>query len=217
MKKYTCLFDLDGVILDTEGQYSFFWNEIGKKYFNDENFGLLIKGQTLSEIFLTHFSDFKNDKQNYFVQTNIKKELNIFESNMDFPFIKGAIEFINELKSFDCNVAIVTSSNLHKMKNVYKKCPQINDLFPVILTSENFSKSKPNPECYLLGEKKFNAKTKDCFVFEDSFHGLASGRAAKMTVIGLATTNSYEKIFHLSDFVINDFSEINMEKLSKIK
>lgn len=42
-KKITALFDCDGVIVDTEGQYTVFWNEMGQKYVNDENFGSKVK------------------------------------------------------------------------------------------------------------------------------------------------------------------------------
>ena len=49
-KKITALFDCDGVIVDTEGQYTVFWNEMGQKYVNDANFGSKVKGQTLVQI-----------------------------------------------------------------------------------------------------------------------------------------------------------------------
>ncbi len=48
------LFDLDGVILDTESQYTIFWNRMGEQYLQKKDFGLLIKGQTLKHI-LTYF------------------------------------------------------------------------------------------------------------------------------------------------------------------
>lgn len=46
-KKITALFDCDGVIVDTEGQYTVFWNEMGQKYVNDANFGSKVKGLPL--------------------------------------------------------------------------------------------------------------------------------------------------------------------------
>ena len=50
------LFDLDGVILDTESQYTIFWENIGLEYLGKAGFGTLIKGQTLTNIFENHFS-----------------------------------------------------------------------------------------------------------------------------------------------------------------
>ena len=55
-KKITALFDCDGVIVDTEGQYTVFWNEMGQKYVNDANFGSKVKGQTLVQIYDKYFA-----------------------------------------------------------------------------------------------------------------------------------------------------------------
>ena len=50
MKEIVALFDFDGVISDTEGLYTEFWNAEGMKYFSDKDFGMKIKGQTLKHI-----------------------------------------------------------------------------------------------------------------------------------------------------------------------
>jgi beta-phosphoglucomutase-like phosphatase (HAD superfamily) len=79
-----------------------------------------------------------------------------------------------------------------------------------------FAKGKPAPDCYLLGAEVFQIDIKNCVVFEDSFHGLEAGRSAGMKVVGLATTNPKEKIAHLSDVVINDFTDFNLEKMLEV-
>ena len=50
-KTIAALFDFDGVIMDTETQYTVFWDEQGRKYLNEEDFGRRIKGQTLLQIY----------------------------------------------------------------------------------------------------------------------------------------------------------------------
>ena len=130
---------------------------------------------------------------------------------MKLPFIKGAKEFVLELRKHGIKTAIVTSSDSSKMESVYSKIPDFQSLFDKILTAEMFKKGKPNPDCYLLGAKVFDAKIEDCVVFEDSFHGLQAGRDAKMKVIGLATTNPKETIIDKSDIVIEDFSNFTIE------
>ena len=50
-KTIAALFDFDGVIMDTETQYTVFWDEQGRKYLNEEDFGRRIKGQTLTQIY----------------------------------------------------------------------------------------------------------------------------------------------------------------------
>ena len=54
-KTIAALFDFDGVIMDTETQYTVFWDEQGRKYLNEEDFGRRIKGQTLTQIYEKYF------------------------------------------------------------------------------------------------------------------------------------------------------------------
>lgn len=204
----TALFDLDGVVLDTESQYTVCWDRIGKVYKPDiPKFAHLIKGQTLTQIFDRYFKDEEK------VQHEIENQLIEFEKNMDYAYIQGVVAFIKDLKQHQVNTAIVTSSNQQKMANVYQCHPEFETLFDVILTSEDFKRSKPEPDCYLTAAAHFSVSHNQCVVFEDSINGLKAGNAAQMKVCGLATTNSIETVKPLSDMVINDFVGISYEKL----
>jgi HAD superfamily hydrolase (TIGR01509 family) len=92
------------------------------------------------------------------------------------------------------------------MQAVYQAHPEFRDLFDAILTSEDFERSKPDPDCYLKAAARLGVNADDCVVFEDSFNGLKSGRAAGMFVYGLATTNSAEAIAPLCDKVLKDYT-----------
>lgn len=102
------------------------------------------------------------------------------------------------------------------MNAVYRKHPEFHSLFDAILTSEDFSASKPDPDCYLKAAERFHLSPEECIVFEDSFNGLKSGRAAGMLVVGLATTNSAEQIAPFSDVVISDYIGLDFEKFHEI-
>ncbi len=202
------LFDLDGVVLDTEGQYTKFWAEQCRQYYpNKPGLEYKVKGQTLVQIFDKYFSGMDLE------QAEITKRLNNFELSMSFPYIEGFQEFVKSLRKQGIKTAIITSSNKEKMKAVYLKLPEFKDMFDEILTSEDFSKSKPDPDCYLKGASRFSLSANHCIVFEDSFNGLKSARAAAMRVVALATTNPKEEIEPLSDYVIENFRELNYEKL----
>ena len=73
-----------------------------------------------------------------------------------------------------------------------------------------------DPDCYLKAARRFGLKPSECIVFEDSFNGLKSGRAAEMTVVGLSTTNSAEAISPLCDLVIPDYEGLDFEKFCEI-
>lgn len=204
----TALFDLDGVVFDTEKQYSVFWGGQCRLYHPDKP-GLedMIKGQTLVQIFDKYFSDMKDE------QPKIVERLDEFERNMKFEYVEGFVDFISGLREKGVNTAVVTSSNKMKMAAVYANHPEFKDMFNDILTSEDFDKSKPDPDCYLKGAARFGSSREECVVFEDSFNGLKSGRAAGMHVIGLSTTNPPESIKPYSDCVIPDFEGLDYQKM----
>ena len=161
------LFDLDGVVFDTEPQYSIFWGAQCRE-FHPEHPGLEheIKGQTLVQIYDAWFSGPLADKQ-----ALITERLNEYEQQMSYDYLAGFEQYIKGLRAQGVKTAVVTSSNQPKMEAVYKSHPEF----------------------------------KDCVVFEDSFNGLKSGRAAGMYVVGLATTNAAEAIKPYCDEVINDY------------
>ena len=206
------LFDLDGVVFDTEPQYSIFWGSQCRLY-HPEHPGLEheIKGQTLTQIYDQWFSGPLLDEQ-----PKITERLNEYESKMHYDYIEGFERMIADLRSHGVKTAVVTSSNLPKMEAVYRYQPEFKNLFDAILTSEDVNRSKPDPDCYLKAAQRLGANTDECIVFEDSFNGLRSGKAANMKVVGLATTNSAEAISDLSDIQITDYRDMDYDQLSSL-
>ena len=202
----TFLFDLDGVILATEPYYTYFWSDMGEKYLGLKDFGITIKGQTLKQILGQYVEDAA-------IAEILVEELDRFESEMEFGFIPGAWEFLKKVKAAGIPSAIVTSSNDKKMEKLYARNPEFKSMVNAVLTSEHFSKSKPDPECFLKGMEILGSTPSDTIVFEDSIHGLNAGKASGATVVGLATTNSREDITPLCDMVIDNFEGISIEDI----
>ena len=203
MQWKAALFDLDGVVFDTEPQYTVFWGEICRQY-HPEIPGLenRIKGQTLTQIFDAYFAD------NEAARRDVVSQLDQYEAGMSYDYIRGFVDFIQNLRCHGVATALVTSSNHAKMASVYRSRPELPRLFDIVLTSEDFSESKPSPDCYLKAAERFGAQRQQCIVFEDSFNGLRSGKSAGMAVVGLTTSNSRESISDLCDVAVSDFSEI---------
>ena len=212
MDKTKCiaaLFDFDGVVMDTETQYTVYWDEVGRQYHPElPHFGALIKGQTLTQIYDKYFAGMTEE------QSKITAGLNRFEREMIFEYIDGVVDFMKDLRAHGVKIAIVTSSNELKMANVYAAHPELKEgLVDRILTAEMFTRSKPAPDCFLLGAEVFGTVPQNCVVFEDSFHGLEAGNAAGMTVVGLSTTNTAEAIKDKCKLSIPDFVGFNYEKM----
>ena len=206
MKMKAALFDLDGVVFDTEPQYTVFWGQQCRE-FHPEHPGLEqeIKGQTLVQIYDAWFAGSLEPQQ-----AVITERLNQFEQQMNYDYIAGFLDYITSLRQQGVKTAVVTSSNQPKMQAVYQAHPEFLEMFDAILTSEDFERSKPDPDCYLKAAARLGVNKEDCVVFEDSFNGLKSGRAAGMFVYGLATTNTAEAIAPLCDKVIDDYTLLNI-------
>ncbi len=193
------LFDLDGVIVDTEGQYSRFWKQIGEEYLPGvPDFAPAIKGRTLTQIYDTYFPDAAD-------RDAITERLYAFERQMDFPYIAGAREYLEALQAKGVPTAIVTSSNCDKMACLYARHPEIKNLVTAVLTAEDARRSKPAPDCYLAAAERLGVEIGKCLVFEDSPGGLAAGRASGAFVAGVCTSLAAAEIEPICDMYIEDF------------
>ena len=205
------LFDLDGVVVDSESIYTQFWSDIDKLYPTGvENFAIAIKGNTLQRILADFFPD--ND-----VKQDILERIKDFEINMRYKPFAEAVRFINELKRNQFRIAIVTSSSQKKMDNLYAQNPGFREMFDAVVTGDMVSHSKPDPEPYLLGAKAIGVAPESCYVFEDSISGIESGIRAGATVIGLATTLPYDKIDGKAHLTINDFTGFHVGDMLSVE
>lgn len=209
-KNIAVLFDFDGVVVDTETQYSVFWHKMGVDYLGMEDLESRVKGQTLMYIYDTFFPGMTKERE------EITVGLDRFEQDMSYDFVPGVEEFIADLHRNGVKMAVVTSSNDKKMEAVYRAKPEIKSMFDRILTAEMFTASKPAPDCFLLGMEVFDTTPQTTYVFEDSFNGLKAGIASGATVIGLATTNSREEITPLCHYVLDDFQGFTYDKLTEL-
>lgn len=204
------LFDLDGTLVDTEGQYTQFWGRMARQYRPDiPGLEYLIKGTTLTQIFNRYFPDPA-------WQAEITKGLDEWEAQMDYRFVPGAEAFVADLRLHEVKCAVVTSSNQKKVESVLRQVPQFLTMFDRILTSEDFAASKPDPDCYLRGAQVFGAAVDECVVFEDAFNGLQAGMASGIFTVGLTTNNPAETIRDYCHAIISDFNNMDYEKICKM-
>lgn len=202
-KPIAALFDMDGVIFDTEPQYTYFWDKIGVEYLGITNFASHWKGVPVRIMMDKAFGHIR-DKH-----AEIIERCNAFEHDMIFDFIPGSKEFIAVLRQKGVRVAVVTSSNDRKMSNVYRNHPDFKSMFDAIVTSDSFTKGKPHPECFLKGMEILGSEPDHTFVFEDSFSGLEAAQASGGIVIGLTTSNQEESIKQYCTLTIPDFSGLD--------
>ena len=102
------------------------------------------------------------------------------------------------------------------MAIVKRQIPQLDSLFDKVLTAEDFTASKPAPDCYLLGARTFDADIDECVVFEDAYTGLQAGMASGIFTIGLTTGHTKEEIKDKCNYVLDCFENFTYEQLVEV-
>lgn len=203
------LFDLDGVLIDSETTYTRFWEEIDRIYPTGiENYAIAIKGTTLPEI-LKHYDD-------EMVRTDIVRRVIEFQENLTFNLYDGVEEFLTQLRQNNIRTAIVTSSDNRKMQLLFSQIPQLKELVDVVIDASMVTHSKPNPEGYLKAAEAIGCNPKDCYVFEDSLQGLKAGRDSGATAIALSTTYPRETLKGKAAKIIDGFVGFSVKDMLSI-
>lgn len=206
MKFYGALFDLDGVLIDSESTYTRFWQEIERIYPTGiENYAIAIKGTTLPEI-MKHYDDES-------VKSDILRRIHDFQESMTYELYPGVVGFLTELRDRGIRSAIVTSSDNRKMQLLFEQLPQLKELVDVVVDASMVTRSKPDPEGYLKAAEAIGCNPDDCFVFEDSIQGLKAGNASGATVIALATTYPQEQLKGKAAKIIGGFEDFNVDDM----
>ena len=201
------LFDLDGVLIDSEKEYSRIWREINKEFPTGfESLEEIIKGTTLDNILNTYFPDPE-------LQKKVVERLYEKEGSMNYEYLPGALELLKKLKEKNIPTALVTSSNEVKMNHLKEELPGLTEMFDFIVTADLINSSKPHPEGYLLAASKIGVSPERCVVFEDSLQGVKAGKAADAFVVGVAGTLPVEVLQPFSDLLTDSLEKINIDNL----
>ena len=193
------LFDLDGVLVDSErvnmlaGKKSF--EEIGIHLSIDEQKKIIgCNPADYDKIFSYRF-----DKKEM-VKRHTKHYLDNYEMVKLFPFAKNFVKKVQ--KKF--KVGLVTSCNKYLIENYALKLLDLK--FDKYVTFEDCKKHKPFPDCYLLAARKFKVKPSECIVFEDSCPGVNAAKRAGMTCIAISNSFPASKLKQ-ADLVVRNLND----------
>lgn len=210
MKKISALFDLDGVLIDSEGLYTQFWGEMGHRFnLPSPTFAFDIKGRTLTSILDEYFPDEPT-------RSELIQLIHDFEDNIHYPLFDGVEELLEDLRAHGAGIAIVTSSDDVKMSYLFRQHPRLRQMVDIVVDGSMVKASKPDPEGYLMAARMLNTLPENSFVFEDSFQGIEAGRRAGATVIALATTNPREALKGKAPAIIDRLEGFTYDKMIKI-
>lgn len=197
-KRFGALFDLDGVLVDSETLYTRFWTDMERRFpTGDPDYAVNIKGMTLTRI-LRNYSEADRPA--------VVRAIHDFEDTMVYPVMPGVFEFVTALREAGAATAIVTSSDSVKMGYLFRQHPRLRELFDTVIDGSMVTRSKPDPQGYLMAASALGVDPARCIVFEDSIQGLEAARASGARVAGMATTFPADRIAPLSDIVLTTFA-----------
>lgn len=200
------LFDLDGVLIDSERRYTQIWARVDEMYPTGvPDFPHVIKGMTLADILNKYFAP---EHHQSIIDYCIGEE-----RKLTFGYMPGAVELLRALRDRGVPAAMVTSSDMAKMERLRQVMPDILEWFTAVVYGEMTPKGKPAPDPYLLGAQMIGVDPHRCAVVEDSLQGLRAGRAAGAYLVGMTDTLGRAAIEGNADIVLDSLQELDLDTL----
>ena len=212
MNPYAFIFDMDGVIVDSNPFHKTSLKQFCSKYgfdLSEEDLIKKIYGRTNKEWIPNLFGKLSKEQLQAYA---VEKEALFRELYKDdIVAISGLEGFLKEIQKAGYPIAIGTSAPRANVDFTLSKT-NLGAYFPVILDESFVDHGKPNPEIYLKVAAALNMDPKNCIVLEDSLSGVAAGKGARCKVIGVTTTHSREELAE-TDYIIDDFYGLNPKTL----
>ncbi len=210
-----CIFDLDGVIVDTAEFHFLAWRELAKKFdytltreVNEKLKGVSRAGSL--DILLQESGRTATDeeKQAWMEEKN-DRFLAYVDDLRPNDLLPGVKKFLKKLKNKGYKLAIGSSS-----KNALKILDklEITGLFEAIIDGNKIEKGKPDPQIFLFGAEALGQHPANCVVFEDAVVGVEAALAAGMYIIGVGEPD----VLHRANLVIPGFEGLDTEIFERL-
>ncbi|OAB45651.1 beta-phosphoglucomutase [Paenibacillus antarcticus] len=210
-----CLFDLDGVLVDTAKYHFLAWkrlaDELGFEFTEEDNERLKGVSRMASLEILLEVGNLQLDETSKIALAEKKNKWYVdYISSMDeSEILPGSLSFLKELKQHGIKVALGSASkNAMMILNNAHLVPY----FDVIIDGTTTSNAKPDPEVFILGAKGVQVSPEHCVVFEDAEAGIEAATRAGMRSIGIGAQGT---LIH-AEHVVSSLEEMSVEKLQRI-
>lgn len=175
------IFDMDGVLFDTERVYLESWIKVFKEYgytmTKEMYIPLMGTGRkNVKEVFKKTFGDNIPIEEMY-----VKKDELLFKAidNNEVPLKLGAIDILCYLKEEGYKIALATSAKRDRVTKQIQ-ANNMNNMFNAIVCGDDVVNSKPDPEIFLKAAKKLDVNPENCVVIEDSLAGIKGANKGGM-------------------------------------
>ncbi len=208
-----CLFDLDGVIVDTAKYHYIAWkalaNEMGFDFTLEDNERLKgVSRMTSLDILLSigKVNKSEDEKMALAIKKNDNYLTYILEMGPE-EILPGTKDFLELLKKGEFKIALGSAS---KNAMLILERLKLTPYFEAIIDGTKVAKAKPDPEVFLKGADALNVTPEECVVFEDAEAGVEAALAGGMKCVGIGN----KEILGKAHLVIDGLHEMSMQKLS---
>ncbi len=215
----TVIFDMDGVIVDTEPVHHFAYNQHFKQLnieVSPEMYASFT-GNSTKNIYERLKGIYGLEHE---VQTLVETKRNLFndafDSKEDLYLLDGVEELILDLHQNGMQLVLASSSANVTIQRIFNRFG-LHDYFTHKVSGEDFPKSKPHPAIFLKAAELAQTPVENCIVIEDSTNGILAAKAAGIYCVGYDSFHSKMQDYSEADQVIRHFSELNFENIRNIK
>lgn len=201
------IFDMDGVIVDSEPRHERSFREIFNEMGYGENHGIDFAhyyGRSDRALWVDFIAKHK-PPQSLEELCSWKERHFIDLIKQDKPIFSGLPKLVSDLAVH--HKLAVASGSYHPVIDAILEMESLRQYFPVVVSVQDVKKGKPAPDVFLRAAELLNVDPKKCCVIEDAAAGVAAGKAAGMTVIAITNSLPREQLQH-ADFVVSTYDEI---------
>jgi len=207
-----CIFDLDGVIVDTAKYHYLAWKrlamEMGFHFSIEQNEKLkgVSRLESLEILLKVGGIKLNQAEKKKAAQRKNAWYVDYISSMNPGEILPGVTSFLDDLRKNKIKIALGSAS---KNAGFILQRLKLNDCFDAVVDGNKISKAKPDPEIFLISAKELKTDPRECIVFEDARAGIEAANKAGMISVGVGDPEILEQ----ADLVISGFSNLNWKLL----